>query len=384
MGSAPVPAVSTEHPEAVRANAASSPAAALDLFSELLAELDGAFSPDAFYGRMCEAICRLTGMERGIICVHDLDRRRVRAVGAHGVDLGLFDGVHISLATAPVAARALAEDRVIELIGDPQAVGERFVDLVAGRRLTCVPMAANGRWVGVVLTDRPATEPPLGEQEREGLWILGKTAALATVARLATAQAERARELQGRLDMAREIHDGVIQRLFGISLALEGDEPLDEGDRRRCAQELGHTLGELRAALNRPLSRRARPTQTTTGEEIDRLAAEHPSLGITLERGACAVPARLEALTQSVLREAVRNAGKHARPRRVLVSLRDDGETFVMQVVNDGVRSPGSGTGMGLRLAAFEALQQGGVLEFGARGGDAWRIRLLVPREPAG
>jgi hypothetical protein len=34
---------------------------------------------------------------------------------------------------------------------------------------------------------------------------------------------------------------------------------------------------------------------------------------------------------------------------------------------------------MGLRLAGFEALQAGGLLEFGARDGDRWQVRLVVP-----
>ena len=59
------------------------------------------------------------------------------------------------------------------------------------------------------------------------------------------------------------------------------------------------------------------------------------------------------------------------------------GETdgvFVLEVVNDGVNgsSPRT-TGMGLRLAAFEALQAGGFIEFGARDGDKWQVRLVVP-----
>jgi hypothetical protein len=33
---------------------------------------------------------------------------------------------------------------------------------------------------------------------------------------------------------------------------------------------------------------------------------------------------------------------------------------------------------MGLRLAAFEALQHGGVVESGAVGDDGWRVRLEV------
>ena len=34
---------------------------------------------------------------------------------------------------------------------------------------------------------------------------------------------------------------------------------------------------------------------------------------------------------------------------------------------------------MGLRLAAFEALQHGGVVDFGAPDEGLWRVRLVVP-----
>jgi hypothetical protein len=34
---------------------------------------------------------------------------------------------------------------------------------------------------------------------------------------------------------------------------------------------------------------------------------------------------------------------------------------------------------MGLRLAAFEALESGGVVEFGPQDADHWRVRLTVP-----
>jgi hypothetical protein len=34
---------------------------------------------------------------------------------------------------------------------------------------------------------------------------------------------------------------------------------------------------------------------------------------------------------------------------------------------------------MGLRLAAFEALQSGGVVEFGEREPGLWQVRLVVP-----
>ena len=56
-----------------------------------------------------------------------------------------------------------------------------------------------------------------------------------------------------------------------------------------------------------------------------------------------------------------------------------DADTFTLEVLNDGVRPGARGAGMGLRLAAFEALQHGGVVEFGATEEGGWRVRLVVP-----
>jgi signal transduction histidine kinase len=95
-----------------------------------------------------------------------------------------------------------------------------------------------------------------------------------------------------------------------------------------------------------------------------------------------AVPVDVEALAQSMLAEALRNAAKHAEPSAIEVGVARDADTFSLEVRNDGVRRRRDGDadgGMGLRLAAFEALQQGGVVEFGPSGEDGWRVRLVVP-----
>ncbi len=103
---------------------------------------------------------------------------------------------------------------------------------------------------------------------------------------------------------------------------------------------------------------------------------------MTLEQGDPGdVPASLEPLAQSVLAEAVRNAHKHASPSRVSVRVgRDDG-AFVLEVINDGVRGHKRHAGMGLRLAALEALHSGGVVEFGERDPGTWQVRLVVPHD---
>jgi len=359
---------------------------ALELFVEVLSQAEpGSETSDSFYDRLCDAVCRLAHMRRAIIFHYDSTLRRVRAAGAYGMDVQQFASAHVTVESAPIAARALRDDKVVEVEGDmsdqvPEAYASLFPEPV---RLVCAPMRAGGRAIGVILADRLMSSPPLNESDRRMLWTLGKAAALASVARIFAAQFENARQLEHRIDLAREIHEGVIQRLFGVSMALDGDGELPAPARERCASETQAALSELRAALQRPLGRAPRATQTTLAAEVERLSSAHPELGIAGE-SLGAVPPELEPLAQSILREAVRNAGKHAQPSRVEVRVRDADGAFVLEVANDGVKRGARKAGMGLRLAALEALQSGGVVEFGEREPGRWQVRLVVPLGPNG
>ncbi len=165
----------------------------------------------------------------------------------------------MTVESAPIAAQSLREDRVIEVAGDmsgqvPAEYASLFPEPV---RLVCAPMAAAGRDLGVIFADRLITEPPLDDAEQHLLWTLGKAAALASVARLVATQAEKAHQLEQRIDLAREIHEGVIQRLFGISMALDG-----EGDLPAAARDaLRHRDpgGAVGSAHGDPAPARAAP-----------------------------------------------------------------------------------------------------------------------------
>jgi signal transduction histidine kinase len=356
---------------------------ALEAFVDLLAQVeDDEAGSDTFYSRLCEGTCRLANMDRAVIFRYDEARRRVRAAGAYGLDLATFADAHVTVESAPIARQALEEDRVIEVNTDVSGdLPEEYRGLVRNTTLVCVPMSAAGRWLGVILSDRGPNRPPLTAAERHVLWALGKTAALATRARLATNQQLRARHLQERIDLARDVHEGVIQRLFAVQLVFSSGVELTPEARERIAHELQAALLDLRRALQRPLGRSAPETQVTLLEEVERLRRAHPDLGVRLVPGSegVEVPPELEPLAQSVLAEAVRNAHKHAEPTRVDVGLSRTDDTFLLDVSNDGVREPAHSTGMGLRLAALEALQVGGIVEFGQRKSGHWRVRLAVP-----
>ena len=359
----------------------------LEVMVELLADIDTDNSSTEFYDRICEAVCRLTTMRRAAIFMADAGRRRVRAVGSHGTSPVQLAALRPSLVTTPIAQQALLEDQVIVVSeGIESAVPPEYAQTLGITTLVCTPLSAAGRAYGVICCDRGGGTFQLSDGERHLLWTLGKTAALVTTARNATRQEERARRLGERLELAREIHERVMQRLFGVSLALSASAPLGDGELERCRTEMGGALADLRRALERPLAPEPGGTGTTLAAELERLAALPEGLPLLVEwQPGLEVPDSLEPLAQSVLGEALRNAGKHARPSRVDVAVTRTSEAFVLEVRNDGARAqgePAAGSGMGLRLASFEALAAGGAVEFGPLEPDGWRVRLLAPLDP--
>jgi signal transduction histidine kinase len=359
------------------------PVEALGVFVELLSELETATPASGqFYDRVCQATCRLAHLRRAVIFLWDDARREVRAVGSQQVPLEVFSDSDVSTENVPIARAALAGDRVVEVReAFEEHIPAELVGVLAPRNLVCTPMSAGGRWFGVLVGER-LTDEPLTDADRQTLWTLGKVGALAASVRISTRQQERARRLSERIDLAREVHESVIQRLFGVGMVLGAEGELSTADRARCLEEVQQAVTDLRAVVQRPLARTSRPVSGTLAQTLGRLTDQHPDLGLRVqwEPGA-QVPERFEDLAQNVLAEAVRNARKHAQPTGIDVALAQDRDALVLQVVNDGVRPAPGQSGIGLRLAALEALHHGALVEFGLEESGRWRVRLLMPLE---
>ena len=243
-----------------------SPIASLHLFVSLLGEVEHATpdAPGAFYNRLAEAVCRLGAMQRAVVFVYDDVARRVRVVGSHAVDIELFDGHILAIERAPIAGRALDLDQVVE--GGAEELAAPYDTLLGIERLVCVPLAAGGRGFGVIVAERG--EAPLSDDQREVLKSLGKISALALSARLATRHQVDGRHLADRIDLARDIHERVVQRVFGVVMALQSGALLDEADQRRAAAELGAALDDLREAMARPLAATPKLVTFTLREEL--------------------------------------------------------------------------------------------------------------------
>ena len=354
---------------------------ALDLVVNLLFELgDEPADSSPLDDRICEAICRLTSLERSVLMLYDRGRQLVVPAGSHGVAPEILAHVYGGLEETPIAQRALGDDAVIVIDSLPGHVPDRYSGIPTVTGISCTPVAAAGRWLGVIFADRNGEPLDLDEDELRTMRALGRTAALATTVREAVAQQQRDALLLERVELAREVHESVMQRLFGVSMVLGSGREVTTADAERSAVEVEAALGELRDALDRSLEPTAEPSRTTLRAELERLGRQYKAVPISVwwEDGA-QVPEGLEPLAVSVLGEALRNAEKHADPSEVRIAITSVDGAFALEVRNDGMRKrPGAGSGLGLRLAAYESMQRGGMLEFGPEAGD-FRVRMVLP-----
>ena len=90
----------------------------LEVFVELLSDIDVQTSSTEFYDRICEAICRLTTMRRAAIFLADTARRRVRAVGAHGTSFSQLAALRPTLITTPIAPDMAGRSKMMRALAD--------------------------------------------------------------------------------------------------------------------------------------------------------------------------------------------------------------------------------------------------------------------------
>ena len=327
-------------------------------------------------------------LSRAVMFLHDPTLGVSRPAGSHGVEEQVIASVAATLEEMPLAQRVLAEDRVIEVSRNLEfELPARYAGMAGITTITCAPVSAGGNWFGVIVADQGGEEYSLSEADHQRLHTLGRLAAVAATVEESTTNRERSRSLDSRIGMMREIHEQVVQRLFGISLALGSEGRLTLEEQHRCGEEITGLLGQLRAALARPVSDASPPEtgESRSFRELVEWFAESDSIELSWQDGVT-TPAHLEPMACSALIEALRNAEKHSAGGGVAIAVAVENGAFSVEVANDrvkrnGVERSSGGGGLGLRLLTLEALQNDALIEFGPVEEDRWRFRLLAPVE---
>jgi signal transduction histidine kinase len=209
-----------------------------------------------------------------------------------------------------------------------------------------VPIVARGNVVGAFyLTDKEgADEFSAGDQQ-----LIQMLAAHAAVAMENARLHERSRELsivEERNRLARELHDSLVQKLFGVVLAAQSAATLlerDSGEARvqvdRLAGLAQDAIAELRSLVFqlRPAAIETEGLAAALRKHVEVLRRVHRT-GVELElRGEPRVRPGVDEEVFRIAQEALHNALRHARAERLGVALHENGQGLRMQVTDDGV-----------------------------------------------
>jgi signal transduction histidine kinase len=264
-----------------------------------------------------------------------------------------------------------------------------------------VPVRDGDQVLGIIFaankTSAAAEKRGFTERDEEILSLFAAHAAIAlTNARLY----ERSQELsvmQERSRLARELHDAVTQKLFGIrahaaaAAVLAGREPFDPA-RVKAEIETVSALGaEAHAELRAVIDGLAPPDLQAGGlaESLRRYAVlAGRAYGIPVTFTAAELPAlgpREEAALYRVAQEALHNALRHSGAGSVCVRLARTASRVTLDVKDDGhgFTPEAPSGGVGLASMRERAASVGGVLSIRS-GKSGTLVRMTVPAKPPG
>jgi signal transduction histidine kinase len=208
---------------------------------------------------------------------------------------------------------------------------------------------------------------------------------------------ERSRELsivEERNRLARELHDAVTQKLFGLALAAESGAALIERDARQAAVQLElvrdlarEAMEELRSVIVhlRPAALESQGLAVALAKHVDVLRRTHKrDISLTVH-GDAPVAAAVEGDAFRIAQEALHNALRHAGAEaRIDVVLRCDPDRLELTVDDDGIgfdpQAPGVRSHrLGLTTMAERARAARGTVAIDSAPGAGTTVRLRVP-----
>jgi signal transduction histidine kinase len=227
------------------------------------------------------------------------------------------------------------------------------------------------------------------------LWLIQIPLAWRATRRLQHGQAERERLLRRAIDaseaerrrIARDLHDGAVQDLAGVSYSLtataEAAPPEVAAVMREAAADTRRTIKELRTLLVDiyPPDLHRAGLEAALRDLVAPLAPH--GIAATLDiAGDLELPDEVETLFYRCAQEALRNVVKHAQAANVRVRVEADGRVC-LTVQDDGVGLPADASAeghFGLRLLADLAREADGRLSVESGPSEGTRVTIEVPR----
>ncbi|MFN8399326.1 MAG: GAF domain-containing protein [Anaerolineales bacterium] len=280
-----------------------------------------------------------------------------------------------------------------DLANDPNFQREAVVK--AGfHQVLSIPLVSGERVMGVMSI---ATRSKAAFEDRgvQMLTAVGAWAGLSIENARLHVNARRLAVLEERNRIGMDLHDGIIQSIYGVGLALEGTKLLVDEDANSAKEKINHAIDGLNQAIRdlRAYILDLRPRQLGTEgvmSGIKRLIAEYRANTFS-EVTFMPPDSELKELTQTqalalfhICQEALANAAKHAKAKNVQISLWTTDDRALLEIHDDGkgfhTDEMSTFIGHGLANMQTRARSSGGDIDITSVAGEGTTVFVWVPR----
>lgn len=260
--------------------------------------------------------------------------------------------------------------------------------------ICCIPLTSGGKVVGV-LSAASRRICKLHERQLNMLTAIGTWAGVTIENARLNRQSRRLAVLEERERIGMDLHDGIIQSIYGVGLALDFARMALDDDRVETRKKIEESISSLNSTIRdiRAYILDLRPRQfhgNDLKQGLQRLVDEFQSNSITRvtlkapEDGLVDFPSQNATALFHICQESLANIAKHARAQyaevhlwttrdRVLLEISDDGRGFDLRKMNITL-------GHGLSNMHSRARKVGGDVEITSSPGSGTTVLAWVPR----
>lgn len=341
------------------------------------------------YGVLADNAATLAEAELACVVLPGASGGTLRIAAARGEGAARLQDRSLPLADS-VLAHALSGERGISQHDGrgPPPLGKD----VPGGSIVAVPFVVSGVRVGALCVVRRADRPPLGSGDLAMVEEFVDQAGIAVALAQARVDRQRLEVTEDRARTARDLHDHVIQRLFGTGLglqALASAHPAQADILEEHISAIDAAIVDIRTAI---FTLQTRGTSHAARHRILDLVTEFGPQFSTAPKVTLSGPIDLMITDQllddtvAVLREALTNVLRHAHAELVEVEVVATAEDVTVLVRDDGVGVPRQT----IRTSGIDNLHERAVarggsfsLESSESGGTCARWHALItPRTP--
>jgi len=263
------------------------------------------------------------------------------------------------------------------------------------RQFICIPLTSGEKMIGVLGTAKRGDDP-FDQRSVQLLTALGNWAGLAIENSRLHTDARRLAVLEERERIGMDMHDGVIQSIFGVGLLLENVRLLVDEDPKEAKEGIKTAINGLNQSIRnlRTYILDLRPRQL--GEEnlmvgLRRLLTEYrvntlaEAMLTGKEKDVKFLNHQKAMIFFHVCQEALANTAKHARAKRVSVNVWTTPDRVLMEIQDNGtgfdLDKMRMTLGHGLSNMHTRIRNVGGEVEIISAPGEGTTVLAWMPRE---